>query len=210
MQISLFKKIKKYNDYFNNSSDLIKSCQIINREIIIDIITPQIATQIDNLIRFWNLEDEDEKILLMDREPIKIYINSLGGDLTSALTILDSIKMSKTPVYTFNIGTVNKEALLPYLGGHKRYAYLSSSFSWLPLTQEEPPVNESSFCNYTNHIEKIQDDIQNFIIEKTSITETQFEKYGKNEWWFNAEDAIKYHICNEISRNHYYHERFNK
>ena len=38
--------------------------------------------------------------------------------------------MSRTPVYTFNSETVQKESFLIYLSGHKRLAYENSNFMY--------------------------------------------------------------------------------
>ena len=79
-----------------------------NREIMIDIVSSQIAEEVDKQIRQWNIEDEDNLLGISAREPIKIYINSIGGNIKAAITILDAIKLSKTPVYTINIGDRQK------------------------------------------------------------------------------------------------------
>ena len=42
--------------------------------------------------------DKENKLAACDRQPIKIYINSQGGDLTAAYSIIDTIRKSETPV----------------------------------------------------------------------------------------------------------------
>ena len=70
-----------------------------DRNLIIGDITPELAIAIDSVIRFWNKYDEEEKIEPKERKPIKLYIHSPGGYLTSAFTIIDSIKLSKTDFF---------------------------------------------------------------------------------------------------------------
>lgn len=176
--------------------------KVENREIQLDNITPQIATQIDILIRYWNLVDEELSLTLKDKDPIKIYINSKGGDLDSAITIVNAIKMSRTPVYTYNIGTTYQESFLIYLAGHKRFAYQNAIFMYL-VKDFNIQENESNFYTIDALKEKRQKDIKDFIIEKISITEAQYEKHKKAEWWFSAEEAQKIRICNELVRNHF-------
>ena len=144
---------------------------------------------------------------LSEREPIKLYINSIGGGLDAAITIMNSIQISKTPVYTFNIGSVYKESFLVYIAGHKRYTYPNSTFMFTDAIFQKPVEedNESTFYSKNMILTSIQNTMKTFLIDKTSITEAQYDKHCKNEWWFNTEDAFKIHICNEISRSHYHY-----
>ena len=62
----------------------------------------------------WSVEDivkhimqfnkEDKGKPVEERQPILLYITSKGGDVDSGFEIIDIITMSKTPVYTINIG----------------------------------------------------------------------------------------------------------
>ena len=99
----LMKQVKTFTDFVDLSANL-------NREIYISTITPQVAEMVDKTIRMWNYVDDTETVGYSKRYPIKIYMNSLGGDFNAMLTIMDSIKMSKTPVHTINTGVVQKEA----------------------------------------------------------------------------------------------------
>jgi hypothetical protein len=46
------KKIEKLNKYLSTIEDEIKYLKFSNREIILNMITPQIAEEIDSLIRY--------------------------------------------------------------------------------------------------------------------------------------------------------------
>ena len=196
MNLSFFNKKEKYQ-------------QEVNREIQIDILTPQNANKIDELIRFWNNKDDILGLTSLEREPIRIYLNSLGGDLSSAITIMDAINLSKTPVYTFNIGITCKESFLIYIAGHKRFCYPNAIFIYSDSIFEkiEKNENESNFYNYSDMKTSQQNKIKFFILDKTKITEAQYDRYSKNDWYFTADDAFKIHICNEISKNHYYYQK---
>lgn len=211
MWLSFLKKVDKYRKYISNMEDIPKYMKLENREIQIDNLTPQVADNIDGLIRFWNLVDDEIAMSIADREPIKIYINSLGGSLEAALTILNAIQISRTPVYTFNIGTVCKESFLIYIGGHRRYAYANSTFMYTNniFTKPVEEENESTFYNKNAYLTQQQENIKLFLLDRINITEAQYDKHDKNEWWFSADDALKIHICNEISKNHYHYIKTN-
>lgn len=207
MWLSFLKRINKNKQYITSLEDIPRYMKISNRELQLDALTPQVAESIDAYIRFWNLIDDELGVSLSEREPIKLYINSIGGGLDAAITIMNSIQISKTPVYTFNIGSVYKESFLVYMAGHKRYTYPNSTFMFTDAIFQKPVEedNESTFYSKNMILTSIQNTMKTFLIDKTSITEAQYDKHCKNEWWFNTEDAFKLHICNEISRSHYHY-----
>ena len=167
----------------------------LNREFYLDNITPTIANQFDKFVRFWNNVDEDS--IMTQREPIKLYIDSRGGSLSAALTIIDTIKLSRTPVYTVNIGNVFKEAFYIYLAGLKRYSYPRASFyyekdlSFFNLGEAQ--------SNYEDFIKDQQTELHDMLMEGTKITESDYEK--RSGWWLTPEKAYNLRICNEVLRS---------
>jgi ATP-dependent Clp protease protease subunit len=110
---------------------------------------------------------------------------------------MDAIRLSKTPVYTVNNGTVQKEAFYIFISGHQRYAYPKSSFTYerdLKHLDEE----DKTLDNYIAFYERQLAEIKEVILEKTKITENEYNKHLKGTWWMTAEDAQKLRICNEI------------
>lgn len=192
--INFFKKTVRHITSFSEYVDLNSSS---SREIYISTITPQIAETVDKTIRMWNRIDDTEMVEWGKRIPIKLYINSTGGDFNSMLTIMDIIKLSKTPVYTINTGVVHKEAFFIFITGHQRYAYPKSSFVYerdLKHLDEE----DRSLDNYIAFYERQLAEIKDVILEKTKITENEYNKHLKGTWWMTAEDAQKLRICNEV------------
>ena len=65
---------------------------------------------------------EDKGKAVEDRVPIKVMINSGGGDVQVMLTIIKTMKISKTPVYTVCFSSAMSAAAEILAAGHKRYA----------------------------------------------------------------------------------------
>ena len=98
------------------------------------------------------------------------------------MTLISSIQLSKTPIYTINTGTAYKESFLVYLAGHRRYAYPNSMFMYIDTSFENDNNNESNFYSKNLITTKIQNDIKLFFLEKVNgITETQYDKHKGNE-----------------------------
>ena len=76
----------------------------------------------------WNREDEMNSLEPKDRKPIKIFFFSPGGDLDVNYALIDTIRLSKTPVYGINIGRCCSAAAYIYLSCHHRYMMNHSYF----------------------------------------------------------------------------------
>ena len=189
---------KIFTNFDGNHEQLYTSIEVtshLNREFYLDNITPTIANQFDKFVRFWNNVDEDS--IMTQREPIKLYIDSRGGSLSAALTIIDTIKLSRTPVYTVNIGNVFKEAFYIYLAGLKRYSYPRASF-YYEKDLAFFNLGEAQ-SNYEDFIKEQQTELHDMLMEGTKVTESDYEK--RSGWWLTPEKAYNLHICNEVLRS---------
>lgn len=70
----------------------------------------------------------DDGIDPEEREPIRLYINSPGGDVTEGFALISAIEISKTPIYTINMGQWSSMAFLIGIAGHKRFSLPKASF----------------------------------------------------------------------------------
>jgi ATP-dependent Clp protease, protease subunit len=150
-----------------------------------------------------NVDSVIRSILEINEEPsshpIKLYINSSGGDVYPFLGLIDVIITSKTPIHTYTLGSAMSSALLVALVGHKRFAYEHSTFmihqistgEWGTAKHLEEDLTE------TKRLQKILDSI---ILSKTKITKRQLTSVynNKKDWYISAEDALKYQIIDRI------------
>lgn len=177
---------------------LVEYYQCLNdRNLLIGQIDYEIAIAVDSVIRFWNKADEEANIPVNNRKPIKIYLHSPGGYLTSTFTMIDAIKMSKTPVYTIAIGEVYSGGFFTFLAGHKKYAYPHSSF----LYHEGATANggdANKFRNFAKFYETQLNQLKQIVLENSKITEEEYDKHIKDDWWLTAEEAVEYGIADEI------------
>ena len=170
-----------------------------NRIMYLGDITEGVGSAMDSMIRFWNYEDNKNDIPIEERQPIKIYIDSNGGSLVDTFTMIDSMSMSKTPVYTICTGSAYSGGFFTFIAGHKRFAYPLSSF----LYHEGSTGNAGDagkFRNFAAFYEKVLQQLKDITIKYTKITEEEYEKHIKDDWWFTADEALKYGICDEISK----------
>jgi len=69
-----------------------------------------------------------------NKEPIKLFINSPGGEVDQALALNSVIETCGCPVITIGVGMVHSAALLIYIAGTKRFVYPDCYFLIHPMT----------------------------------------------------------------------------
>lgn len=188
---NLKENLKSFEDILNLDGG-------INREIYLYDITPGVGASIDGCIRFWNNYDEKHNIPFEDRKPIKIYIDSCGGSLTDSLTIIDSIKLSKTPVITVAIGCAYSGGFFVFISGHKRIAYPHASFLFHEGSTGTSGTS-SQFENYTAFYKRQLKQLEKIVVSNTNITEEEYKDIRKDDVWYDAEEGIEKGFVDKIA-----------
>ena len=190
---SLVRSNKEHYDF----ADVVDLSHALNRHLYIGDITADVADAIDSYIRFFNRLDEEEQIPIEERQPIKILVNSSGGEVMATMTIIDSIKNSKTPVWTINTGTAYSGGFFIFICGHKRFAYPHSSF--LFHEGSTGTVGDAhKFNNWADFYKKVLINLRNITLVNTDISEELYDDHSKDDWWLFADEAIELGICDEI------------
>ncbi len=169
------------------------------RELYLSAIVDGVGTYIDTCIRFWNDYDNKNKTPKEERIPIKIYIDSPGGSLTDTFTMIDSIRLSETPVWTICTGTAYSGGFFTFIAGHRKVAYPTSSF----LFHEGSTSNggdAGKFRNFAAFYEKELEQLKRIVLKYTSIKEEEYDRHVKDDWWFTPEEALEYGVCDEIAK----------
>lgn len=154
----------------------------------------------------WNIlhqieEDDknDEKEKDYKRDPIKLYINSCGGDVRDAWGLIDIILNSKTPVYTYCTGYAMSAALNIFLAGHKRYCYRHSSFMYHQMYCRREGTYQNLVEDRTE-MDELNRMSEEYVLERTKFTRQDIDdiRNKKMDLYFHADEAIKYGVVNEV------------
>lgn len=178
--------------------DIIDLSNGLNRNIVLTDIDASIGDSVNSYIQFFNRIDQEKKIDVNKRTPIKIYIDSNGGSLTACFTIIDAITMSKTPVWTINIGKAYSAGFFIFITGHKRFAYPNSSF----LFHEGSTgiyQDANKFKNYADFYKQQLEQLRAITLEHTQIEPEEYDKHVKDDWWFDVNEALKCGVTDKIS-----------
>lgn len=158
----------------------------------------EINDKLLNLVKMiikCNREDKDKPI--EDRKPIKVFIDSPGGDVCALWTTIKSIEISKTPVYTIDYCTAFSAALDLLAAGHKRFAFPGTS-----------GMTHSGSCAFGGTVEqaesmkkyfdKLGKKVTDYFISHTKIDPKTFKKKAPSDWYFDENDMLEYGIIDEI------------
>jgi len=180
--------------------DLVNLDGAFKREAYVGDIYAGLGSTIDGYIRYWNAYDEAHNIPVEERKPIKLYIDSNGGYLGDTFTMVDAIKLSKTPVWTICTGAAYSGGFLTFISGHKRIAYPSASFMFHEGSTSSGNVDAGKFRNYADFYDKELKKMEKHIIDVTKITEEEYEKHRKDDWWMCAEEGLEHGFVDEIAK----------
>ena len=169
-----------------------------NLTISLSEVTQQSANEI---IRFiYDINNEDKNIETEQRTPIKLLINSDGGDVYSGFGIVEAINNSETPVYTICHGQAQSMALLVLAAGHKRFIGAYSTVMYHEISWEvdyQPRKHHKQELVEGNRTQDIYDTL---LMGFTNVNHDQLNihKDASSYWYMSAEDALRYHIVDEI------------
>ena len=143
----------------------------------------------------WNREDRG--IPVEERKPIRLYINSPGGDLNIFYTVKDIIEMSKTPIVAVNLGMAYSAAALLFLSCRERYMLKSSKI----LLHLGSASLGGSYLDLMSAVADYQEQVESFVSaiqEKTTYTPQGIESNISSDWYIDAEDALAHGAATKI------------
>lgn len=129
--------------------------------------------------------------------PIKLHINSVGGEVKDAMVIVDLIKTSKVPIHTIIEGEAASAATLISVVGKKRFIHknanmlihqISSGF-WGKMMEIEDEIK-----NLNLYMDKL------ILIYKnnTNLEEKKLNKMLKKDILWSSKTCLKFGLVDEI------------
>lgn len=143
----------------------------------------------------WNAEDKD--VAIENRIPIKLFIFSPGGDLAITMNTVSMIRLSKTPVYTYNMGECFSGAFVLLIAGHKRFALPYSRamcHSGSGLVGGTYQQTDNAMKDYKAQVEVMKQ----FILERTTIPPKMLNKKVGDDWYLSLDEQLANGVVDEV------------
>ncbi|MBQ3432852.1 ATP-dependent Clp protease proteolytic subunit [Candidatus Saccharibacteria bacterium] len=141
---------------------------------------------------------QDEGLRSDERKPIRLYINSPGGNIAEGFALVAAIELSKTPVYTVNVGQWSSMAFLIGICGHKRFSLPNMTF----LMHDGATAMFGSTNKVQDRIdfEKRfeQEVIRRHVLKHSNMDQVDYDALARVELYLLPEDAIKRGFIDEI------------
>ena len=161
-------------------------------------VDSEIDASLLNLVKMiikCNKEDKGKSV--DDRVPIKVMIDSPGGDLFALWTTIKAIEISKTPVYTINYCSAYSAAADLLASGHKRYALpgttvmVHSGSCMYGGTMEQAE-------NMKKHVDKLVKKVTDYFLAHTKVDTKTFKKKAATDWYFDEQEALENGLIDEV------------
>lgn len=207
---SLNNKIQDYFEQYlkkeiNVFEDFSEVSDITKRNLHVNDIEEETGPAIETFIRLFNQIDEEMNIPIEQRIPIKLWINSNGGDLHSGFTICDAIKLSKTPIITINTGKAFSCGALIFLCGDKRLTFPNAAVLIHEGSIGSFQADANKFQNMSDFYKEQRAVLKDIIINNSKISEELYDSHSKDDWWITAAQSIELGIADRfITSEEYY------
>lgn len=139
------------------------------------------------------LESENPK------EDIKMYINSPGGQVTSAMAIYDTMQYVKAPVQTICIGMAASAASVLLASGTKgKRMILPNAEVMIHQVLGGVQGQATDIDIHAKHILKTRDRLNKILVKHTGQKLAKIEQDTERDYYMSAEEALKYGIVDKV------------
>ena len=135
----------------------------------------------------------------MNDDPIRIFIDSPGGDADAGYAIFDMIRFVKPQVWTIGMGLVASAAAIIQLASPKeRRVGLPNSHYLIhqPLSGIRGVATDIEI--HARELDKLRAKINRLISEETGVAAEQVEKDTDRDFFMTPDEAKKYGLIDEV------------
>ena len=148
--------------------------------------------------RIMNYNRDDKGIKPENRKPILLFINSPGGDVQEGFSLISFMALSKTPIYTVNIGLWGSMSFLIGIAGHKRLSLPNMTFlmhdglsvAWGSTSKVQDQIEFSK--RYDSEV------VKKHVLQHSFMKECDYDALSRVELYMLPKDALEHGFIDEI------------
>lgn len=132
---------------------------------------------------------------------IKMIINSPGGEVQSCFALVDVMRGSKIPIYTYGLGEISSCGLITFMAGQKGKRFITKNTSILSHQFSSGSFGkEHELHASVTEFNNVHTRIMNHYKLCTGLSEQNIRKYllPAEDVFLTAEEAVKYKLADEI------------
>jgi len=141
------------------------------------------------------LEDQGE-------DPIKVFIDSPGGDADAGYAIFDMMRFVKPEVITIGMGLVASAGAIILLAAPKERRFGLPNSHYLihqPLSGMRGVATEIEI--HARELDKLSKKINRLIADETGQKLDKVEKDTDRDYWMSADEALSYGLIDRIVKH---------
>ena len=136
-----------------------------------------------------------------ERKPIRLHINSAGGNTYDGAGLVGAIETSKTKIHAIGLGSVMSSALDILVACHYRTAHKLTTFMYHGLSyssDQEKKIHDHD--KESAESKRIQAACDKLLVDRTKLTKKRLDevKNKKEDWYFTAAEALKFGVIDKI------------
>jgi ATP-dependent Clp protease protease subunit len=135
----------------------------------------------------------------MNTDPIRIFIDSPGGDADAGYAIFDMIRFVKPKVWTIGMGLVASAAAIIQLASSREFRVGLPNSHYLihqPLSGIRGVATDIEI--HAKELEKLRGKINQLIANETGNPAAQIEKDTDRDYWMTAAEAVNYGLISRV------------
>lgn len=139
--------------------------------------------------------------LLVDKDPLTLYINSDGGSLQDAFALIDVMKLSVRPIRTIGIGSVCSAAFLIFAAGTKGERIISSNASIMCHQYSNASYGKYHDIKAANKENELLNERMISLLKYCTNLDTRTIKsklLPPSDVWFSAQEILELGIADKI------------
>lgn len=185
----------RLNDEESIYQEIVKKYYNDRKIIINQDVNDDLLEMVCMMILKWNAEDKN--LPVENRKRIILYINCDGGDVLMGSQILQTIKVSKTPIVTVGFARCASMASYILSAGSVRYCFPNTV-----VLYHDGQAGYVSSGNKGRDIQKFYDTLNDkmteFMIANTNMTAEFLEEIKDREYYMFPEEAKERGIVDKI------------
>ena len=174
------------------SESLLTEFQSQRNIIIAGTVDNELALRVMILLRNFDNESHD---------PIYLYINSPGGAVGAGLTIVDNMKLVKSPVHTVCYGVAASMGAVIFAAGEKGHRYIlehSEVMIHQPWGTLDSNYKQSDLEIVSAHMKRTRHSLETVLAEAAGKTLEEIHAACEKDNWLSAEEAIAMGLADKI------------
>ncbi len=184
---------KKQTDEKEAGADILSAKFLKTRQIILSgEINKELAEKIARQLLILEADSD---------EPIRLFIDSPGGDADAGYAIFDMIRFINAPVITIGMGLIASAASIVLLAAPKERRFGMPNSRYLihqPMSGMQGVTTEIEI--HAQELEKMRVKINEMIAAETGKSVDDVAKDTDRDYWLDAEEAKKYGLISKICK----------